>query len=209
MRPVDRGSWPLGDRNEAKEFHPYRKAKRDLLERLGGYCSYCERTGDLHVEHIVPKCLVPALEEEWTNFLLGCVNCNSIKSKNNDSRIGYVWPDQDDTKAVFEYLPEGLVRVRADLPERIRTRAQALFDLVGLGRRPGNDPRAGDLRWLKRRRAWWQAVRLRGRMEHGLVDLDTVVEFAQEAGFWSVWMTVFADHVQVCDHLRRSFPGTK
>ena len=41
--------------NNPKRFQPYNKAKADLLDRLGEYCSYCERPGDLHVEHVVPK----------------------------------------------------------------------------------------------------------------------------------------------------------
>ena len=76
-----------------------------------------------------------------------------------------MWPDQDDTEVVFSYLPDGIVRVRDDLSEPIRTKAQKLFDLVGLGRCPVNEPRARDLRWRKRREAWrsaefaWQLVK--------------------------------------------------
>ena len=106
-------------------FHPYNKAKSNLLERIGEYCSYCERTGDLHVEHVVPRRRRPDLTEEWTNFLLGCTNCNGIKSNRNHSRDGYIWPDRDDTEAAFEYLPDGIVRVRHDIrhqsERRLRT----------------------------------------------------------------------------------------
>ena len=136
MRRVDRGSWPLDDASNPKNFQSYTKAKADLLSRLGEYCSYCERTGDLHVEHVIPRNHRPDLEQEWTNFLLGCVNCNAIKGDRNDSRNGYLWPDQDDTEAAFSYLPDGIVRVRDDLPEPDLTNAKRLFDLVGLGRRP-------------------------------------------------------------------------
>ena len=38
-------------------------------ERLiGNYCSYCERTGDLHVEHVISRKRCLELEEEWTNL---------------------------------------------------------------------------------------------------------------------------------------------
>jgi len=208
MRRVDRGPWPLDDASNPKNFQPYNKAKADLLSRLGEYCSYCERTGDLHVEHVVPRNHRPDLEQEWTNFLLGCVNCNAIKGDRNDSRNGYLWPDQDDTEAAFSYLPEGIVRVRDDLPDPIRTKAQKLFDLVGLGRRPAHDPRARDLRWRKRREAWGQAELARQRVKQG-ADVDGVIELAKAVGFFSVWMTVFADDLQMCDRLRRSFPGTR
>lgn len=208
MRKVDRGPWPRDHGTNAKKFDPYTKAKADLLCRLGEYCSYCERLGDLHVEHVVPRNHRPDLEQEWTNFLLGCVNCNAIKSNTNRSRNGYLWPDQDDTEAAFSYLPEGVVRVRDDLSEPIRTKAQKLFDLVGLGRRPTNNSRVRDLRWRKRREAWGQANFALQQVKKG-ADVEWVIQLAKAVGFFSVWMTVFADDPQMCDRLRRSFPGTQ
>ena len=88
MRRVDRGPWPLDDKNpeERKRFHPnkkYQEAKDDLLARLGDYCSYCERKGDLHVEHVIPRNHWEDLAGEWTNFLLGCQNCNGTKKDRN------------------------------------------------------------------------------------------------------------------------------
>ena len=215
MRPVDRGSWPLDHQGALKRFHPYQYAKSDLLARLGGYCNYCERTGDLHVEHIVPRNHRPDLGEEWCNFLLGCVNCNSIKSDRNRSRAEYFWPDRDDTSRLFEYLPDGIVTVRKDLPERDRKQAENLFELVGLGRRPTNDPCVKDQRWRKRREAWCEAVEARERIE-AAADDETAMQIAAEVdrlakavGFWSVWMTVFAEHPQIRDRLRQGFPGTR
>ena len=209
MRRIDRGPHPLDDGNGPKGFHPYNMAKSDLLERIGEYCSYCERTGDLHVEHVVPKRRRPDLAEDWTNFLLGCSNCNGIKRDRNHSRDGYIWPDSDDTQAAFEYLPDGIVRVRQDISEPERAPAESLFELVGLGRRPSADPRARDLRWRKRREAWRQAVEARRVFEDRTDVVDWIVQLAVAVGFWSVWMTVFADHPQVCNFLRQRFPGTR
>ena len=209
MRRIDRGPHPLDDGNGPKGFHPYNMAKSDLLERIGEYCSYCERTRDLHVEHVVPKRRRPDLAEDWTNFLLGCSNCNGIKRDRNHSRDGYLWPDSDDTQAAFEYLPDGIVRVRQDISEPERAPAESLFELVGLGRRPSADPRARDLRWRKRREAWRQAVEARRVFEDRTDVVDWIVQLAVAVGFWSVWMTVFADHPQVCNFLRQRFPGTR
>ena len=192
MRRVDRGPWPLDDAENPKRFHPYGKAKADLSRRLGEYCSYCERPGDLHVEHVVPKRHRPDLEDEWSNFLLGCRNCNSIKKDRNTSRDGYIWPDRDDTQAAFEYFPDGIVKVRIDLPGSVRTKAAKLFDLVGLGRLPTNDQGAKDPRWRKRREVWRQAEIARRKFEEG-ADIDWVIMLARAVGFWSVWMTVFAN----------------
>lgn len=74
MRPVERGPAP-------RTYTKYGDAIGDLEERLGIYCSYCERRLpiSLAIEHVVPKDLHPELEVEWTNFLLACSNCNSVK----------------------------------------------------------------------------------------------------------------------------------
>ena len=130
-----------------KVYSPYRLAKADLLDRLGPYCCYCERPADLHVEHVVPKSRHPELQEDWANFLLACVNCNATKGNGNESRAGYLWPDQDDTEAAYEYFRDGIVRVRGGLPDSTRTKAKRLFHLVGLGRRPARNAKASDQRW--------------------------------------------------------------
>ena len=208
MRPVDRGPWPLDDENRTKSLHPYQRAKADLLDRLGNYCSYCERTGDLHVEHVISRKRCLELEEEWTNLLLGCANCNGTKRDRNPSRDGYLWPDQDDTQAAFEYLPEGIVQVRTELSEATRVKAENLYELIGLGRRPTNDPQARDLRWRKRREAWGQAIYAKRQFEDG-AEIGWVVRLAVAIGFWSIWMTVFSDHPEVRERLENSFPGTR
>ena len=48
MRPVARGPWPTENDGAQKSFaSDYKLAKADLLKRLGEFCSYCERRGDL------------------------------------------------------------------------------------------------------------------------------------------------------------------
>ena len=105
MRSVQRGPRPTGNDGSRISFQKYGQAKgplrEHLIERIGEYCSYCERCGDLHVEHVIPKSKAKNLETEWSNLLLGCVNCNSRKSNKNDSRDGYLWPDRDDTFNAF------------------------------------------------------------------------------------------------------------
>lgn len=208
MRPVERGPWPVDDHGNQRTYHPYDKAKDDLIRRIGGYCSYCERTGDLHVEHVIPKNRCPKLEETWKNFLLGCVNCNSIKRDNNVSRDGYVWPDEDDTFAIFEYLEEGIVRVRDGLPEDIGERGRSLFNLVGLGRTPGGGATYRDRRWRMRREVWGQAQEAKAKIEKG-DNIDWVIMLARATGFWSVWRTIFFDCPEVIEQLARCFPGTR
>lgn len=208
MRRVNRGPWPRDTQNNQKTFQPYNKAKADLIDRLGRYCSYCERQETLQIDHVVPKCLRPDLEEEWTNMLLACANCNGTKSDNNRSRRGYLWPDKDNTEAAFSYFPDGNVRVRDNLPGPIQRKAKKLSDLVGLGRLRRNDPCARDLRRRDRYEAWRTAEMARQEAIKG-ASVDLVIMLARETGFFSVWMTVFASDPQICRRLRSSFPGTR
>lgn len=84
MRPVTRGPRPLNPDGTPKTYATYGAARRDLIECMGQYCSYCNQKlpASLAIEHVQPKALVPALRLEWDNFLLGCTNCNSTKSDN-------------------------------------------------------------------------------------------------------------------------------
>ena len=185
-------------------FSRYGHAKGPLIERIGEYCSYCERPGDLHVEHVVPKSVDGDLEKEWSNFLLGCVNCNSRKSDKNVSRDGYLWPDRDDTFGAFLYRSGGRVAVNDGLAPPRYGKAAALFDLVGLGETGTRT----DGRRRKRRQAWDQAVRVRD-----LIDDDNsrllAVDVALGIGFFSVWMAVFHDDEDMRGRLMRAFPGTR
>jgi len=204
MRSIDRGPWPTSDDGLNIPFAEYGRAKIPLIEKIGEYCSYCERSGDLHVEHVVPKSKAPELETEWSNFLLGCVNCNSRKRDNNDTREGYLWPDYDDTFDAFVYRSGGRVSVNANLTPDEGRKASALFNLVGLG---GMGTRT-DRRRHKRQQAWDQAVRVRSLINDD--DSRTLaVEVALGTGFFSVWMAVFHDDDDMCERLTEAFPGTR
>ena len=88
MRSVRRGEWPTGNDGNRTSFGSYRCAKDYLIQRIGEYCSYCERRRGLDVEHVIPRSVAQDLETEWSNLLLACRNCNSRKSNKNDSRDG-------------------------------------------------------------------------------------------------------------------------
>ena len=174
------------------------------MERLGEYCIYCERPGDLHVEHVVPKSVESELETKWSNFLLGCTNCNSRKRNKNNSRQGYLWPDSDDTFVAFVYRSGGRLSVNDRLLQNEHLKASTLFDLVGLG---GMGTRT-DRRRHKRHQAWDQAVKVRD-----LINNDNsrvlAVNVALGTGFFSVWMAVFQDDDNMRQRLMAAFPGTR
>lgn len=171
MRSVDRGPWPTGHDGFRISFPEYGHAKIPLSERIGEYCSYCERPGDLHVEHVVPKSIAEELKTEWSNLLLGCVNCNSRKSNDNESRDGYLWPDCDDTFDAFVYRSGGRVSVNEKLVQGERRKASALFGLVGLGAIGSRT----DRRRHKRRQTWDQAVGVRALVHDDNSSWDVTI----------------------------------
>ena len=212
MRPVHRGDAP-------NTYARYQDAIGDLESRLGIYCSYCERRlpASLAVEHVNPKSVTPALETEWSNFLLSCTNCNSVKGQQVTNGEDYLWPDRDNTFLAFEYREGGFVAVSAGLNADVEPKAAALRDLVGLDRHrlagPGRRPAPRDKRWKDREQVWQTAATQKERLGrfppavHHLVR-QYIVEAAEGFGFFSVWVTVFADDTEIRRQLIARFPGT-
>jgi uncharacterized protein (TIGR02646 family) len=209
MRPVERGLAP-------KVYAQYGDALEDLKSRLGSYCSYCERqvAASLAVEHVIPKNLHPELEKDWNNFLLGCTNCNSVKSDREVEINNFIWPDRDNTLLAFVYSKGGFVKLADNLDNDLKTKAQALLDLIGLQRHPAQGwvkPARKDNRWQDREESWATAEKCRDRfesLEQADAARDLVLEVAKNNGFFSVWMTVFKDYPDIKRELIRLFPGT-
>ena len=209
MRPVTRGAGP-------RTYTAYGQAIGDLEERLGIYCSYCERRlpTSLAVEHVVPKSLAPDLATAWDNFLLGCTNCNSVKLAQPTNKRDFLWPDIDNTLRAFVYSEGGFVDVNTGLTAALKRKASKLINLVGLDRHEADGrpkPAGRDKRWQQRIDAWNAAVLARTRLDQ-LGDVqparDLVVEAAVGYGFFSVWMTVFSNHTALRQALVRRFEGT-
>jgi uncharacterized protein (TIGR02646 family) len=213
MRPVERGSWPREPDGNPIAFAHYRDARDPLINRIGDYCSYCEVClhSTIHVEHVRPKKPRPALEREWTNFLLACDQCNSIKGAHDVNLEDYYWPDMDNTARVFRYDCDQPPRVESGLTEDQQATAQRTIDLTGLDRVPGhprfNDP---DRRWKKRSDVWGVALFARKGLEtHDSPAMrDTILQNAIARGYWSVWMQVFHDDSEMRSRLIAWFQGT-
>lgn len=204
MRSVNRGPWPTDNDGCRISFPRYRDAKSYLIERIGRYCSYCERYTDLDLEHVIPQSVAPHLVKKWCNFLLACKNCNRCKSNNNNSRNGYLWPDRDNTFGAFVYHSSGDVFVNETLVEKEHSKASALFDLVGLGRQNTSTNERNHLR----REAWGTAALARD-LARDDNSRQLVVQLALATGFFSVWMAVFHDDEDVRQRLTEAFPGTR
>ena len=127
---------------------------------MGECCSYCQNylTSGLAVEHKLPKNLFPELELEWSNFLLACSTCNSIKNEKVKMEDEILWPDLNNTLIALKYSEGGFDSMSEELrDDRLNARAQSLINLVGLDRHEADgwtNPRGRDKRWLKREECW-------------------------------------------------------
>lgn len=216
MRPVRRDSSP-----QSTDFARYQDAKPFLVSRLGAYCSYCERhvQANLAVEHIQPKGL-PAyarLVGRWENFLLGCVNCNSIKLNKDVDPAALLLPDRDNTAAAFDYSADGRIQVAASLTTVAHAHALALLGLVGLDKpiavhTDENGKQVALDRVAQRMEVWAIAQEALGDVSAspGVEAVRRqVVRSARANGFFSIWMTIFAADADMRNRLIDAFAGTR
>ncbi len=207
MRPVDKSLF----QGNKQSYIPYGDAKDDLIKAIGGFCSYCERQGfrsALAVEHIQDKKSFPALELEWSNFLLSCTSCNSIKD--TKAITDTLLPDRDNTYDVFMYLNDGFIQVKPDLDNDLKDKARALINLAGLDRVPSKRGYSGnDTLWLDRKGSWVLANRYLQKYQNKDCDIETIIDLALNNGFWSVWMQVFETYPDVQKELINAFSGTQ
>ena len=210
MRPVERGEMPKDGAGNEIVFKEHGDARKYLKAEIGEFCSYCE-TG-LHsviaVEHIYPKAeeLYPERALFWTNFLLSCTYCNSIKGTTDPDLQDYYWPHRDNTARPFIYRLDLAPRVADGLSQDQRQIAQSTLELTGLDREPGHpDLSPLDPRWNKRREAWGVALRLLQKLRAGKIDRESVLHNAISRGFWSVWMEVFKEDIEMRRLLISSF----
>ncbi len=213
MRPVVRGDPPIDAGGKAIVFSHYRDARDQLIQRIGDYCSYCEVClhSSVHVEHVRPKKPNPDLQTVWTNFLLACESCNSIKGDVDVMLGDYLWPDTDNTALAFDYCADEPPRVSQTLSPAQQPLALNTVQLTGLDRVPGHqDFSHRDRRWQKRKEAWGVALLARKALVENPTDQlrESIVHNAISRGFWSVWMAVFHDDVEMRRRLLDWFPGT-
>ncbi len=210
MRPINKGASP-------QVFATYEDAKKPLVDRIGTYCSYCERqiATNLAIEHIFPKddnLAYVHLRENWDNFLLACVNCNSSKGTIIINEAIYLLPDRDNTFINFEYLETGEVLECGNEP--IRSMAKNTIDLVNL------NVESEDLtdetllftaliRSGQRVQAWIQAKEALIDYNNGEVNIRSIVREARSIGFFSIWMKVFEGVTVVRQALIDNFIGTE
>lgn len=187
---------------------------------MGRYCSYCERpiSTQLAVEHVQPKGLprYAGLKGRWDNFLLSCANCNSTKKDKDVALTEVLLPDRDNTHAAYVYPADGRVEV-ATSAEGVRAQASATLSLVGLDKRISevrdeNGKLVAMDRASQRLEAHGVAEAAREIVARNPDSDDVrqlVVQNALATGFFSIWMAVFAEDVDMRRRLVSAFPGTR
>ena len=209
MRPITRGAAP-------KSYKKYQDAIGDLEDCFGRYCSYCERRFPalLAVEHVSPKISDPKHATDWTNFLLGCVNCNSTKGDKATNDRDFLWPDKDNTITALEYIAGGMVVPSKSLDPNIAAKAAALIDLVGLDRNPAQpapkQPTDRDKRYMDREEQWRLAQVVRDGLKDNNTDFtrSLVVDTVKMSGFFSIWIAAFHDDPDMRKRLVEAYVGT-
>lgn len=214
MRPINKGKAPN------VVFDKYQDAQPHLEERLGPYCSFCE----FPIKHVPEVEHKEAKAEggewlQWDNLLLSCKYCNTRKGtivKKGDKEK-YLWPDEDDTFHVYSYasdIPELAEIYLKDKDSSLKERAENLFKLIKLNNIPVV-PSDKDRRY----RARCEAHNYAKMSKEGLqkmsseqdrkIYLKQIQMLAKESGFFSTWMSVFDDDIEVKQMLIATFNGTK
>ncbi|TKI05690.1 HNH endonuclease [Martelella alba] len=198
MRPILRPAYT------GPAITDYKSYLSSLLTAYGNYCSYCERMDKVDVEHVVPKSHARHLEVDWHNLLLGCPRCNrDFKKNRNTSRVGYVWPDEDNTYTLLKYHADGRVEPAAGLPRPLQKRVLATLNLVCLD----DSTKVQKPLCLGRRTAFQIAEMVKQNYLAGNQTLEEIKDFVR-AGHWSVWYTVFRDIPEVMRALAELHPNT-
>ncbi|MDP3877566.1 MAG: HNH endonuclease [Methylobacter sp.] len=215
MRPVNRGDKPTDSNGDPVDFKEYGGARDDLIKRIGDYCSYCEAPLLAPaVEHIQPKSKEPAVEKTWSNFLLACTYCNSIKGERTvdaGNLNDFFWADTDNTFRAFIYEKDRAPQIDTSLNPLKQQVAHNTLELTGLDREPAHPRLTGkDRRWIKRKEAWGKAETAKANLEQQSTELmrNQIIDTATSTGFWSVWMTVFQDYTDMRHRLIDAFQGT-
>jgi len=219
MRPVDKKD-KFNPNGTPLEYKPYGDAKPDLINEIGDYCSFCGKhltRSALAVEHIYPKSykndagvkIYAHLQYQWNNFLLACVNCNSVKGTKDTAAMNPFLPHEDNLLCYIEILEGGLAQVKDTVTGDNLERAQAFVNLVGLDRGPNHPNYSNkDDRWEYRLKAHELAERYLDKYQRGETDLETISTLAKIKGFFAVWFTVFEQHNIVKKALISAFKGT-
>lgn len=208
MRPVDK-------KNNLGKFSPFGKAKKELVGRLGEFCSYCERRMPfdlLAVEHIKHKDKYKKLETDWRNFLLSCPPCNTTKGTKTVNLSKSYWPQRDNTFYIYEYDPIGIINISPKLTSNQSQYAEEVLKLVGLKKPPTTLLTIDQLivyqdRGSQRIEAFEIAEQAKNNLNlnNTIQQREAIIQTALAYGFFSIWMKVFETDIDMRKRLIQAF----
>lgn len=218
MRPVN--SIPSG-----ASLSDHKNAKPNLVAAMGEFCCYCERAQearDLDVEHIKPQISHPKVALKWSNFLLACTTCNTYKKhyQGNNRQTGILikqaWPHLDNTFGVFDYDKYGRVKVAGALTNAAHAAmADRTLRMAGLDRTPAVSATYQELgldydSTSRRANVWRKAETALNAFLQNPTDIQvqSIADQAESAGFFSIWMHVFANQKAVRRKLIQVFKAS-
>jgi hypothetical protein len=167
---------------------------------------------------LLPK-LIKGLYKIIFKIIINIKNCNATKGDTdiNEANIAeYYWPHLHNTFLAFQYNNLGLVTPSTHEHVDFQ-RARNTINLFGLDKVA---PRAGtiayedasDLRFENRIKAWHYAEKWEfnyRQAEDGVRTLfRELLPSVLDSGFFSIWMTVFNNHLEVKELIINSFSGT-
>jgi hypothetical protein len=214
MRPIVK-SIKYTEAGDHVEYKPWRKAKPDLINEIGSYCSYCEKKVNrsaLHIEHIFGKkvrnnagdLIYDNLQFRWDNFLLACCNCNSVKDNKDVHLTNPYLPHLNNLVHFIEIVEGGHIQIKNGVEGDNLTRTKAFIDLVGLDREPSHSQYSnGDDRWENRLEAKDLAERyfVKYTAVPKQTDIETIINLAAAKGYFSIWYYQFLGYNEVVEAL--------
>lgn len=152
--------------------------------------------------------------------MLACVNCNSCKLTKDVVLAEVFLPDRDNTFHAFSYQQDGrVVPSAAAIAAGLNEIADRALALTGLDKSSEKTPDANGKqvaldRVSQRMEVWGKALEAchdvrTAHTASATVVRDYVVKLAQAEGFFSIWMTVFQDDIDMLNRLIDAFPGTR
>ncbi|WP_299583575.1 HNH endonuclease [uncultured Microbulbifer sp.] len=98
---------PKDDKAKLLVHYRHPDIKAPLFESSNEKCAFCEskpaESGNIEVEHFIPKSKYPDFAFDWDNFLPACRKCNRSKDDHDTLKHPIVNPYEIDPSKVFHY----------------------------------------------------------------------------------------------------------
>lgn len=208
MRPINKGSKPIMKVTKYRDYYDV------LKNRIGCYCSYCERplpNSELPIEHVRPQSTNKEYTLCWNNLLLSCYTCNSHKDKCeqqlrniNDLNFGvYAFPHIYDTYHLITYPEPTYMPIFNENQDPIyKSKVDNLLKLLKIENIDNlteeellEENEISSKRIMSGQEAKELREDLNKDMSQEKIDgaIKKIKREIVKCGFWSIWMKYFED----------------